>query len=132
MEGLEFKGEEELFGEEVTTPLAWVTTTLVDWRFDRLDVIDQSGNINDYKDIFTTYLTDNKTYLESFGGKDDIAAQRTKQWEDFVQGSNLVYNFFDYAGNDGKLDTANGAEEYFDIEYIAFFNTKEEAQSYVG
>ncbi|MBQ2273631.1 MAG: hypothetical protein II337_09255 [Clostridia bacterium] len=95
MEGLEFKGEEELFGEEVTTPLAWVTTTLVDWRFDRLDVIDQSGNINDYKDIFTTYLTDNKTYLESFGGKDDIAAQRTKQWDDFVQGSNLVYNFFD-------------------------------------
>ena len=46
--------------------------------------------------------------------------------------TSLVYNFFDYAGNDGKLDTANGAEEYFDIEYIAFFNTKEEAQSYVG
>ena len=42
----------------------------------------------------------------------------------------LVYNFFDYAGNDGKLTTADGGEEYFDIEYIAFFNTKEEAQSY--
>ena len=44
----------------------------------------------------------------------------------------LVYNFFDYAGNDGKLATADGGEEYFDIEYIAFFNTKEEAQSYAG
>ena len=44
----------------------------------------------------------------------------------------LVYNFFDYAGNGGKLGTADGAEEYFDIEYIAFFNTKEEAQSYAG
>jgi hypothetical protein len=44
----------------------------------------------------------------------------------------LVYNFFDYAGNDGKLTTADGGEEYFDIEYIAFFNTKEEAQSYAG
>ena len=44
----------------------------------------------------------------------------------------VVYNFFDYAGNDGKLATADGAEEYFDIEYIAFFNTKEEAQSYAG
>jgi hypothetical protein len=43
-----------------------------------------------------------------------------------------VYNFFDYAGNDGKLTTADGGEEYFDIEYIAFFNTKEEAQSYAG
>ena len=44
----------------------------------------------------------------------------------------LVYNFFDYAGNGGKLATADGGEEYFDIEYIAFFNTKEEAQSYAG
>ena len=44
----------------------------------------------------------------------------------------VVYNFFDYAGNDGKLATADGGEEYFDIEYIAFFNTKEEAQSYAG
>ena len=44
----------------------------------------------------------------------------------------VVYNFFDYAGNDGKLTTADGGEEYFDIEYIAFFNTKEEAQSYAG
>ena len=44
----------------------------------------------------------------------------------------LVYNFFDYTGNDGKLTTADGGEEYFDIEYIAFFNTKEEAQSYAG
>ena len=46
--------------------------------------------------------------------------------------ASLVYNFFDYAGNDGKLTTADGGEEYFDIEYIAFFNTKEEAQSYAG
>ena len=44
----------------------------------------------------------------------------------------VVYNFFDYAGNDGKLATADDGEEYFDIEYIAFFNTKEEAQSYAG
>ena len=44
----------------------------------------------------------------------------------------VVYNFFDYTGNDGKLATADGGEEYFDIEYIAFFNTKEEAQSYAG
>ena len=44
----------------------------------------------------------------------------------------LVYNFFDYTGNDGKLTTADGGEEYFDIEYVAFFNTKEEAQSYAG
>ena len=44
----------------------------------------------------------------------------------------VVYNFFDYTGNDGKLTTADGGEEYFDIEYIAFFNTKEEARSYAG
>ena len=44
----------------------------------------------------------------------------------------LVYNFFDYAGNDGKLETYDLGDEYIDIAYIAFFNTKEEAQSYAG
>ena len=44
----------------------------------------------------------------------------------------LVYNFFDYTGNDGKLDTYDLGDEYIDIEYIAFFETKEEAQSYAG
>jgi hypothetical protein len=38
-----------------------------------------------------------------------------------------VYNFFDYTGNDGKLATADGGEEYIDIAYIAFFNTKADA-----
>ena len=42
----------------------------------------------------------------------------------------LVYNFFDYAGNDGKLATADTEEEYIDIEYIAFFETKDDAYSY--
>ena len=42
----------------------------------------------------------------------------------------LVYNFFDYAGNGGKLATADGGEEYFDIEYIAFFETKADAESF--
>ena len=41
--------------------------------------------------------------------------------------TSLVYNFFDYTGNDGKLVTADGGEEYIDIAYIAFFNTKDEA-----
>lgn len=41
--------------------------------------------------------------------------------------TSLVYNFFDYVGNDGKIATADGAEEYIDIEYIAFFNTKADA-----
>ena len=41
--------------------------------------------------------------------------------------TSVVYNFFDYTGNDGKIPTADGAEEYIDIEYIAFFNTKEDA-----
>ena len=43
--------------------------------------------------------------------------------------TSVVYNFFDYTGNDGKIATADGAEEYIDIAYIAFFNTKEDAAS---
>ena len=39
----------------------------------------------------------------------------------------LVYNFFDYTGNGGKLPTADGEAEYFDIVYIAFFENKEDA-----
>ncbi|MBQ5792629.1 MAG: hypothetical protein IIW17_01270 [Clostridia bacterium] len=41
--------------------------------------------------------------------------------------TSVVYNFFDYTGNDGKLATADGGEEYIDIAYIAFFNTKADA-----
>ena len=42
----------------------------------------------------------------------------------------LVYNFFDYTGNGGKLATADGGEEYFDIASIAFFETKDDAADY--
>ena len=42
----------------------------------------------------------------------------------------LIYNFFDYAGNDGKLDTYDLEEEYIDIAYIAFFETKDDAYAY--
>ena len=52
---------------------------------------------------------------------------------DVVDGAaitSLVYNFFDYAGNGGKLGTADGEAEYIDIEYIAFFNDKDEALDY--
>ena len=42
----------------------------------------------------------------------------------------LVYNFFDYTGNGGKLGTTDAEAEYIDIEYIAFFETKEEAVEY--
>ena len=44
----------------------------------------------------------------------------------------MVYNFFDYAGNGGKLATADGGEEYFDVEYIAFFETKDDAAAFAG
>ncbi len=44
--------------------------------------------------------------------------------------TSLVYNFFDYAGNDGKLATDDGEQEYIDIEYIAFFDTEEDAVHY--
>ena len=42
----------------------------------------------------------------------------------------LVYNFFDYAGNDGKLATADTEEEYIDIAYVAFFENKDDAYTY--
>ena len=52
---------------------------------------------------------------------------------DVVDGAaitSMIYNFFDYEGNGGKLTTEDGEAEYIDIEYIAFFNTQEEAQDY--
>lgn len=44
--------------------------------------------------------------------------------------TSLVYNFFDYTGNDGQLPTADGEVEYFDIEYIAFFENQDQAIDY--
>jgi hypothetical protein len=42
----------------------------------------------------------------------------------------LVYNFFDYTGNGGKLETYDMEEEYIDIGYIAFFENKDDAYAY--
>ena len=44
----------------------------------------------------------------------------------------LVYNFFDYTGNDGKLATANWEDEYIDIAYIAFFENKDDAYAFTN
>ena len=44
--------------------------------------------------------------------------------------TSIVYDFFDYAGNSGKSNSSDGEAEYFDIAYIAFFETKAEAVSY--
>ena len=44
----------------------------------------------------------------------------------------LVYNFFDYAGNGGKLETADGGDEYFDIAYIAFFDNADDAYEFAN
>ena len=44
----------------------------------------------------------------------------------------LVYNFFDYAGNGGKLATADGGEEYIDIGYIAFFESVDDAYDFAN
>ena len=44
----------------------------------------------------------------------------------------LVYNFFDYAGNGGKLATADGAEEYIDIGYVAFFESADDAYEFIN
>ena len=44
----------------------------------------------------------------------------------------LIYNFFDYAGNGGKLATADGADEYIDIGYIAFFESADDAYEFAN
>jgi len=44
----------------------------------------------------------------------------------------MVYNLFDYTGNLGKLATADGGEEYFDVEYIAFFESKADAEAFAN
>ena len=44
----------------------------------------------------------------------------------------LIYNFFDYAGNGGKLATADGGEEYIDIGYIAFFESADDAYEFAN
>lgn len=84
MDDLEFVAADKILGEQVTTPLAWVTTTIVDLRADRFDLIDKSGDINDYKKIFTNYIVDNEVYLDCFGGEDDIENQKDKDWNDVL------------------------------------------------
>ena len=84
-------------------------------------------------DNWFIYYTDGEWNVLILDMRKNMAGAQGTPDTDPVNGAaiqSLVYNFFDYAGNGGKLGTADGAEEYFDIEYIAFFNTKDDAIDY--
>ena len=89
------------------------------------------------------YMSDNWFYYGSDGEWDVLVLDMRRNTAgsegtpdtDVTDGAaiqSLIYNFFDYAGNGGKLDTADGGDEYFDIGYIAFFDSVDDAYEFAN
>ncbi|MBR5123626.1 MAG: hypothetical protein IKU90_00720, partial [Clostridia bacterium] len=89
------------------------------------------------------YMSDNWFYYGSDGEWDVLVLDMRRNTAgsqgvpdtDVTDGAaiqSLIYNFFDYAGNGGKLDTADGCDEYFDIAYIAFFDNADDAYEFAN
>ena len=59
---------DDYFLDEVITASGLLVSTILG-RFDRLDVINHTGEIKDYSNLFKKLLTDNETYLSAFDSK---------------------------------------------------------------
>ncbi len=87
------------------------------------------GNRRD-SDNWFFYYTDGEWDVLILDMRKNMAGAEGTPDTDVTDGApiqSLVYNFFDYVGNDGKLITNDLADEYIDIAFIAFFESKEAA-----
>ncbi len=88
------------------------------------------GNRRD-SDNWFFYYTDGEWDVLILDMRKNMAGSEGTPDTDVTGGApiqSLVYNFFDYVGNDGKLTTNDYGEEYIDIAFIAFFESKEDAE----
>ena len=79
------------------------------------------------------YMTDGTWSVLILDLRKNMAGASGTPDTDVVDGAaitTIVYNFFDFEGNGGQLGTTDEEDEYIDIDFIAFFNTKAEAEDY--
>lgn len=129
MSAVNFDADEECFGEEITSPLSYVTSALVDKRWECLDVIGNTAHENDYEDIFKGYLVDNEKYLELFNGTNEVRKQKLENTKKTLGDIKTVMDFYNnhydmataaklsetFLNKNFKLNTSSGYNAASDI-----------------
>ena len=88
------------------------------------------GNRAD-SDNWFKYESDGEWHTLVLNMRKNKASNTAMANTDITGGANInqiIFNIFDYT----KKGTVDGQTEYFDIEYIAFFETKADAYAYIG
>lgn len=93
--------EEQLFdadkmvGKDVMTGVGGIISTIMDMRFDRLDILYNSGRINDYESIFAEYLKENESYLSLFESDTNLVSEYLKAADQIRESFDSVNNVLD-------------------------------------
>lgn len=122
-----FNISEEFFGR--TDLLYWYVgpsylfDTVVNFRFDRLDIIFDSGKSQDYQTILTGYLKDDELFHKAKAEK-DAAGDLLESITGLTGISGTFNDVYDWAEKISKLEIEEGLEEYFEFDKLELFIKK--------
>lgn len=154
-----FDADYDMEVSEFVSASALVVDSFLNFRFDRLDFVKQSGQISDYEEIFKSYLVEDEAFLKaydqeitpsgqiiSYGAElfdtGDTALDLLKTEKKFLQNlgigkefypelSTLYDNVFDGVDGTSLADMADGFAKIFDY-YNTYQNQIEDHRKMLG
>lgn len=94
MSDVAFDMDEEIWGHEGLSAAGYVVDTGLKFNVFRLDFVTNSGRIEDYKDIFKIYLSDNAAYLSMFEGGKSPISEREEMYRQYLQDVSSVMKLY--------------------------------------
>lgn len=75
---LAFNAERDMIGHKFISASSLVVDTILNLRIDRLDGLYDTGEYNDYRELFKSYLTDDEAFLSAY---DEVQTPPERYWE---------------------------------------------------
>lgn len=122
-----FNISEEFFGR--TDLLYWYIApsylfdTVVNFRFDRLDIIFDSGKSQDYQTILIGYLKDDELFHKA-KSENDFVGNLLESITGLTGISDTFNDVYDWAEKVAKLEIEEDLQEYFEFEELELFIKK--------
>ena len=82
---------DDVIGGEVIGAMSLIIESIVNLRFDRLDIIFDTGAIKDYSTLFEKILVENETYLAAFDKETTPSAEALKKFQDLLINESETY-----------------------------------------
>ena len=99
----------------------YVWDTLVNIRYDRLDIAYNSGEYNDYKDIFSEFIAEDNLYLKAMAKKKETVSHIIDFYNganEFMKDSKSIYDWVDEAGKtDISSETGGALLEFLQLDF---------------